>query len=453
MNLLIIGYCHLDDGFLYASKALENLGYIIYFFPYLSHIMDKIENRDEILLNLIKDKSIDICLWWCNNITIETYDKIINNSFIEKENNINLSENLDIAADEKENNINLSENLEIADEKENNINLSENLEVAADEKENNINLSENLDIAADEKENNINLSENLDIAADEKENNINLSVNILTVVKQKYIKKKIINYFFSWDPVLYDYKKYENCHDIWNPIVENKKIIYALMTHVFSCFEKEIEYFKSYQNISYAYPGFDKEISFYEYDEKYICDISIVCTNIYNNNNEFPCDATNISRYEIIDTLYKYRHKIKFHIYGTENLKNRYPDCYRGFIKYQKCNKVFSNSKINLSIHPIVNELNSENSTKEYFSERVPQILGCNGLLVTNSKLSNILIENEDYIYIDKNMDWLKKILDIIKNSDEYDNIRENGYKKGIEYYTWNNFAHKIYYITKLLSE
>ena len=402
MNLLIIGYCHLDDGFLYASKALENLGYIIYFFPYLSHIMDKIENRDEILLNLIKDKSIDICLWWCNNITIETYDKIINNSFIEKENNINLSENLDIAADEKENNINLSENLEIADEKE---------------------------------------------------NNINLSVNILTVVKQKYIKKKIINYFFSWDPVLYDYKKYENCHDIWNPIVENKKIIYALMTHVFSCFEKEIEYFKSYQNISYAYPGFDKEISFYEYDEKYICDISIVCTNIYNNNNEFPCDATNISRYEIIDTLYKYRHKIKFHIYGTENLKNRYPDCYRGFIKYQKCNKVFSNSKINLSIHPIVNELNSENSTKEYFSERVPQILGCNGLLVTNSKLSNILIENEDYIYIDKNMDWLKKILDIIKNSDEYDNIRENGYKKGIEYYTWNNFAHKIYYITKLLSE
>ena len=82
MNLLIIGYCHLDDGFLYASKALEKLGYKIHFFPYLSHIMDKIENRDTILLNIIQKESIDICLWWCNNVTIETYDKVINNPLI-----------------------------------------------------------------------------------------------------------------------------------------------------------------------------------------------------------------------------------------------------------------------------------------------------------------------------------------------------------------------------------
>jgi glycosyltransferase involved in cell wall biosynthesis len=83
----------------------------------------------------------------------------------------------------------------------------------------------------------------------------------------------------------------------------------------------------------------------------------------------------------------------------------------------------------------------------------LPQILGCKGLLVTNSKLSNNLVENEDYIYIDKNMDWFKKLLDIIKKNDKYNNIRENGYKKGVEHYTWNNFAHKIDYITKLLSE
>jgi hypothetical protein len=376
MNLLIIGYCHLDDGFLYASKALEKMGYKIHFFPYLSHMMDKIENRDDILLNIIKKESIDICLWWCNNVTIETYDKVINNSLIVLNNE-------------------LLEN-----------NLSIDKEVLAE-----------------------------------------------TSIEGKTTKKNIINYFFSWDPVLYDYKKYDNCYDIWNPIVENKKNIYALMTHVFSCFEREIEYFKSYNNISYAYPGFDKNISFYDYDSNYECDISIVCTNIYNNNNEFPSDATNINRYEIIDKLYKNRHKINFHIYGTENLKAKYPDCYKGFIKYQKCNKVFSSSKINLSIHPIVSELNKDNSTKEYFSERLPQILGSKGLLVTNSKLSNNLVENEDYIYIDRNMDWIKKLLDIIKNNDKYNIIRENGYKKGIEYYTWNNFAYKIDYITKLLSE
>ena len=37
MKLLIIGYCHLDDGFLYASKALEKVNYEIYFFPYLQY--------------------------------------------------------------------------------------------------------------------------------------------------------------------------------------------------------------------------------------------------------------------------------------------------------------------------------------------------------------------------------------------------------------------------------
>jgi hypothetical protein len=343
MNLLIIGYCHLDDGFLYASKALEKLGYKIFFFPYLSYMMDKVKNIDNLLINKMDEYAIDICLWWCNNITIDTYDKVINN---------------------------------------------------------------------------------------------------------KYINLK--HYFFSWDPILYDYKKY-NCNTVWHPIVEQKKIIYSFMTHVFSCFEKEIDFFKVYQNISYSYPGFDKEISYYDKDSDYECDISIVCTNIYNNNNEFPTEATNISRYEVIDKLYKCRDMIKFNIYGTENLKNMYPECYKGFIKYQKCNKVFSNSKINLSIHPIVNELNSNNSTKEYFSERVPQILGCKGLLVTNSKLSNILVENEDYIYIDRNMDWFNKLLNIIKNNDNYDKVRENGYKKAIQNYTWNNFANKIDYITKLL--
>ena len=53
-NLLLIGYCHLDDGFLYAAKALEKYNYKIFFFPYLSYVMDNIEERDNILIELIK---------------------------------------------------------------------------------------------------------------------------------------------------------------------------------------------------------------------------------------------------------------------------------------------------------------------------------------------------------------------------------------------------------------
>lgn len=343
MNILLIGYCHLDDGFLYASKALERLDYKVSFFPYLSYIMDKVSNRDEIIIKKIKDDNINICLWWCNNITFESYDKIIKKSDIDKD---------------------------------------------------------------------------------------------------------IKHYFFNWDFLLYNYKKYNS--DIWKERVNTKKLCYCLMNHVFTCYEKEIEVFDKLINISYAYPGFDKEISYYLPNDEYKCDISIVCTNLYKNNNEFPDEATNITRYEIVDKLYEHRDKIKFHIYGYENLKEQYPECYRGFIKYQQCNKVFSNSKINLSIHPIVNELFTENSEYEYFSERVPQILGCKGLLVTNSLLKKNLKPDEDYIYIDRNIDWFEKFMDIINNDEKYDKMRENGYKKGIEFYQWTYFAHEIDKISKL---
>lgn len=344
MNILLVGYCHLDDGFLYATNSLEKIGYKVSFFPYLSFIMDNVINRDEIIIKRIKSEDINICLWWCNNVTYESYDKII---------------------------------------------------------------------------------------------------------KQSDLNKSIRHYFFNWDFLLYDYEKYNA--EIWKDRVESKQQCYSLMDHVFTCYEKEMNIFKNKINISYAYPGFDKDISYFDEDDDYKCDISIVCTNLYKNTNEFPNDATNITRYEIVDELYKHRDKIKLNIYGYENLKDQYPDCYKGFIKYQKCNKVFSNSKINLSIHPIVNELFNENSEYEYFSERVPQILGCKGLLMTNSLLKKHLNPNEDYIYIDRNMDWFDKIINIINNNSDYDIVRENGYKKGIEYYQWKEFALTIDKITKEL--
>ena len=332
-NLLIIGYCHLDDGFLFGANALEKLNYKISFFPYLSYIMDKIENKDDILINIINYNKIDICLWWCNNISYESYKKCISET-------------------------------------------------------------------------------------------------------SKVLTK---HYFFNWDPFLYNYEKYNA--QCWKERIDNKKMYYPLMNHVFSCYEKEINVFKNSLSISYAHPGFDKNISIYEYNEKYECDISIVCTNLYRHTSEFPDEATNITRYEIVDKLYENRDKIKFHIYGLENLREQYPDCYKGFVKYRDCNKVFSNSKINLSIHPIVNELNDNGSNEEYFSERVPQILGSRGLLITNSLLSDKLVPDEDYIFIDKNMGWYNKLINIINNNDSYENIRTNGYNKALIHYQWDNWA------------
>lgn len=330
MNLLIIGYCNLQDGFLYASNALKKFNYEIYFFPYHTYVIEKNNNKDNILIDFIKTNNIDIILWWYNNITFET----------------------------------------------------------------------------------------------------------INIIKKSF---NIKNIFFNWDPFLYNYSKYNSL--IWKERIDTRLKYYPLMDNVLSCFEKEITFCKTICNISYTPPGFDKNISKYEYDNDYQCDVSIVCTNLYDYIDEFPDESTNITRYSIVHKLYEHRNKIKFHIYGLEKFKSLFPDCYKGFISYNDSHKVFSNSKINLSIHPILYELNSDNSSQEYFSERLPQILGCKGLLVTNSNLTFYLKKDIDYIHIDNNIDWFDKFMHIINNNDDYNTIRENGYQKALKYYQWDNWA------------
>ena len=69
------------------------------------------------------------------------------------------------------------------------------------------------------------------------------------------------------------------------------------MDYTFSCFEYEINYMKKYNkkiNISYLPSGFNPSISSYIYDENYICDVSIVCTNIYDDKSMYPNESCNL---------------------------------------------------------------------------------------------------------------------------------------------------------------
>jgi hypothetical protein len=349
-NILLIGYCYFQDGFLYAMNELEKYGNKIYFFPYFTYILDNNEKRDDILIEYIKSNNINICLWWNNRLKYDSIKYVIDN---------------------------------------------------------------------------------------------------LNDVNQKNIK----NYFYNWDPYLYNYEDY-NCI-YWKDVVENITKIYELMDYTFSCFEYEINYMTKYMtnynseynkkiNISYLPSGFNPSISNYIYDEKYICDVSIVCTNIYNDKSMYPNESCNLHRYEIIDKLYENRHKINFFIYGNDKIEKMYPECYKGFIKYEDCNRVFSNSKINLSIHCLTECVHSfGNSTQEYFSERVPQILGCKGLLMTNTYYSHLLKEDISYIYVNNN-NFLHKIFDILQNYSYYEKIKTHGYNIAINNYTWNIWSNKI---------
>ena len=165
------------------------------------------------------------------------------------------------------------------------------------------------------------------------DNNINICLwwsNTIKYENYQYIitnsmTKYIQHIFFNWDPFLYNYIKY-NCY-FWENIINEKNKIYRIMDNVLSCFETEINYFKDDIKITYAQPGFDMNISKYSYDSNYLCDVSIVCTNLYDNINEFPDESTNITRYSIVNKLYENRTKLKFHIYGPEKFKNIYPGC------------------------------------------------------------------------------------------------------------------------------
>ena len=79
----------------------------------------------------------------------------------------------------------------------------------------------------------------------------------------------------------------------------------------------------------------------------------------------------------------------------------------------------------------------------EYFSERVPQILGSKGLLMTNSQLSYILKKDIDYIQINKE-NFLDEIKNILNNNNKYNYIRQNGYEKALKYYKWDKWAEII---------
>ena len=233
------------------------------------------------------------------------------------------------------------------------------------------------------------------------------------------------------------------------------------MDAVFTCFEREITYFNEKVpdiKIIYNPPGFDSTMTYQtEISDIHKCDISIVCTNLYDYEKEFPSDSTNIGRKEIVDYLYTMKDKIDFHIYGIDKFKNLYPECYKGFIKYEDCKYVFSNSKVNLSIHPLVKTLHSKNSYYEYYSERVPQILGCKGLLMTNSDYVYMLEKENDYLYVN-NLDDVKKIVEqIIKEknenisieSDRWYSTRKNGYEKAIKHMQWLNWANIFYKVEK----
>jgi hypothetical protein len=226
------------------------------------------------------------------------------------------------------------------------------------------------------------------------------------------LKKRTLNILhilFNWD--------HPFCLSHWDNNY-NRKIISKNIWDI--CFLtgdcKLDEYIKSGSEESYYLRMFaDEEIHFPEIDKSFECDVSIVCTNLYDDKEKFPNNITN--RREVLSNIIN--HGFNVHIYGPEHLRDIFPNQYKGFSNFLTNNKVFYNSKINLCTHV-------DNGYK-YCNERVGTILSSGGLMMCDKVdgIETILTNYKDFILIDEN-NYIEQIRDILNNYDKYSHIKEN---------------------------
>ena len=179
----------------------------------------------------------------------------------------------------------------------------------------------------------------------------------------------------------------------------------------------------------------DEEVHFPEQDKAYECDVSIVCTSFYEDNNMFP--NTLIKREQLLKNLIKENINVK--IYGPEQLKQKFPNNYGGFVHFLNNHKVFSNSKINICTH-VTNGY-------KYCNERVGTILSSGGLLFCDKVdgIDKILTDGKDCIFIDEN-NYVNQIKELLKNYDNYKNIKNNAIQTAKDKFSpkfWAGFIDK----------
>lgn len=260
---------------------------------------------------------------------------------------------------------------------------------------------------------------------------INIPVERMEKIANYNYTKKIKNIFFNWD----DPFNWDLC------LLKDKS---KYLDTVFACSKaRENDYIENgVRKFHILYPGFDSKVHYPIIDDReynnYECDISICCTNLYED-----CPNQIINRKELVDAIYANQNKYnyKFHIYGPDKFEKLYPLSYKGFISYENTGKLFNASKINICTHV--------QNADSYLNERVILIMASGGLLYVDpvDNIENIL--NKDaVVFIDKD-NYINQIVDILKSYDQYYITRHNAIKESKKY-TWKEWAK---FITKNIIE
>ena len=196
------------------------------------------------------------------------------------------------------------------------------------------------------------------------------------------------------------------------------RLQYFDMTLVCSS-EKLEEYRKIVPESHLYFPPFSPKYHYHDYDEKFSCDVSFICTNLYGDKDMFPDQF--VDRRSLLQAFEK--SSLNFHLYGPESIKAAAPTSYQGPVDFAINRKVFSSSKINLCTHVI--------TAQNYLNERVVTCLASKGLLLTDPTpgLGGFLQDGEHVVTMKSNDPEaiVKQAEDIIACIGEYEKIRERG--------------------------
>lgn len=232
-------------------------------------------------------------------------------------------------------------------------------------------------------------------------------------------------YLFNWDD--------PHCITEWVRL-RNDGIDPEIKTFkkVFSCCRETEEGYYSFGVKEWKYlPPCFGENHHPEEDPNFVCDVSIVCTNLYEN---FPHQL--INRKKLIDALYT--SGLNFHIYGPEKLREVYPLSYKGWIHYDINRKVFFNSKINISTH-------IENGDS-YLTERDVDAMASGGLILSDP-ITNIEVETEGSIILMKSLhipEVLIQIHSILREYSLYSPLKSKAREVALKKYGVNSFVDAI---------
>ena len=179
-------------------------------------------------------------------------------------------------------------------------------------------------------------------------------------------------------------------------------------------------------------PGFDEQIHFPNHAKPKRFDVSICCTNMYDNGT---FTDQYIPRKQLIDDLAN-ASDINFALFGPQHLRAAYPNHYQGHVTYAETNDVFNASHIVLCTHVC-------HSYSQYINERTVLALGAGSLLLVDAvKDLDTVIPSDCYIVLDRT-NYIAQIRQILKA--DADHMRQNGLKWALSHATWSRVAKKFH--------